>query len=457
MKPVLAWVKANPMVVMFAALILIVLPVAYVMSSGWNKKIRTTQETAANAELGKIEKMRVNYTLPALQPGVEAVAYNGAPNAAMTAWFKENKDRFKGQADEVVRRAELFNKGSGGDAAAVGRKEHKPLVDGMFPDAGSALDDKLNEMEDALLGQRGWPNPYQELLKAVRAGGPADQVRIAEIIKDMELRESEKITTVKRELTAEEQKVMAKMLADRRMAEYKVQAKSISVYADISSLPAGEDDGVRIPIGKIPDPRMIEPLQFFLYQWDYWVLSDMFAVVRLANTTPEGRLTDVESSVVKRIEKVSIADPEGLFKSDVPGRGHDAMGEPVVPAAAVPGMVPLDPTLSITGRGMGTWNTVYDLRRAKIVAVVSSARLQDFLGAIAKTNFMTVIDLDLSEVDVWEDMRMGYFYGPEHVVRATVTVESVWLRSWMAPLMPKKLADLLGVPPPPEAAAAGQG
>ena len=79
MKPVLAWVKANPMVVMFAALILIVLPVAYVMSSGWNKKIRTTQETAANAELGKIEKMRVNYTLPALQPGVEAVAYNGRP------------------------------------------------------------------------------------------------------------------------------------------------------------------------------------------------------------------------------------------------------------------------------------------------------------------------------------------------------------------------------------------
>jgi hypothetical protein len=114
-------------------------------------------------------------------------------------------------------------------------------------------------------------------------------------------------------------------------------------------------------------------------------------------------------------------------------------------------MVPLDPTISVTGRAAGQGNTVYDVRRVRMTVVVSSARLQEFLEAIARTNFMTVIDLDLADVDAWSDLKKGYFYGSEHVVKATIGIETVWLRSWMSHFMPSRMKQALNVPEAPAA------
>jgi hypothetical protein len=123
-------------------------------------------------------------------------------------------------------------------------------------------------------------------------------------------------------------------------------------------------------------------------------------------------------------------------------------GAGAAPQAAVPGMMPLDPGRSITGRYGGDGNTLYDVRRARLTVIVSSARLQEFLEAIPRTNFMTVTDLDLAEVKAWDDLKKGYYYGPEHVVKATVDVESVWLRSWVAPYMPSRLKAAFKIPEP---------
>src|SRR5262249_42002919 len=124
--------------------------------------------------------------------------------------------------------------------------------------------------------------------------------------------------------------------------------------------------------------------------------------------------------------------------------------------AAAPGMAPTDPFRSISARLGGPGNSYYDVRRAKMTVVVSSSRLQEFLEAIPRTNFMTVVDLDLSDVNAWDELKKGYYYGPEHVVKATVGIETVWLRSWMSNYMPSRLKQALKIPePPPEAAAPG--
>ncbi len=68
---------------------------------------------------------------------------------------------------------------------------------------------------------------------------------------------------------------------------------------------------------------------------------------------------------------------------------------------------------------------------------------------------MSVTDLDLAEVKAWDDLKKGYYYGPEHVVKATVEIESVWLRSWVAPYMPSRLKAAFKIPEPaPDASAA---
>jgi hypothetical protein len=102
--------------------------------------------------------------------------------------------------------------------------------------------------------------------------------------------------------------------------------------------------------------------------------------------------------------------------------------------------------VSFTGREGGQADSAYDLRTVEVVAVVSSAELPKFLDAIGKVNFMTVTDLDLSSVDIWNEIQQGYYYGQDHVVRVAMTIETVWLRSWMTPLMPDSVKQTLGVP-----------
>jgi hypothetical protein len=110
-----------------------------------------------------------------------------------------------------------------------------------------------------------------------------------------------------------------------------------------------------------------------------------------------------------------------------------------------PGRVPQDPRVSITGRVSSPENKLFDVRRARIELVVSSEKLPSVIEAFHSTGMMTVTDLDLEPIDVWEDLRQGYAYGNEHVVKASMEIEIVWLRSWTAGLMPATIRAVLGV------------
>ena len=496
MKNILAWVKSNLLVVIFCAVIVLALPGSYVGASMWRAGILDSRKKEAENEYSTASKLDVTYTLPSYTPAGTPVEVKSAPNAKLTEWFKAQRTRLQEASGAVVKRADDFNQGIGAEAAAVGRTEFKPFVDGLFPSpaaaaqeqliaqrgkeafealtpelkdaavkklAGELAQPKLNDMEDALLGKRGRPNPYDALLAASKAGAAADPVQVAEALREMSAREMEKVTAGKRPLTAEEQTALDKQLAERRLAEYQTAAKGISVYATIESMPDGKE-GSSIPRGKI-DPDKIEPISFFLYQWDYWTIQDIFAAVRLANTEG-GKLTDVERSIVKRIESIQIADPKGLFGTPEAAAPVDVTAPTATPVPTAPGMVPLDPTVSITGREMSPANPMYDVRRVTLTVVVSSSRLTEFLDAITRTNFMSVTDMDLASVDVWEDLKLGYYYGQENVVRATVQIETIWLRSWMGKYMPPEILAILtgggaagtdpAAAPVPEAPAAGK-
>lgn len=500
MKNILAWIKSNLLIVIFCAVILLALPGSYVGASMWRASVLENRKKEAENEYSTASKFDVTYTLPSYSPSGTPVEVKSAPNAKLTEWFKAQRTRLQEASGAVVKRAEDFNLGVGPEAAAVGRSEFKAFVDGLFPSAaaeaekqlvaqrgkeafdalppevkdaaikklaGELAQPKLNDMEDALLGKRGRLNPYEALLAQAKAGGAADPIRVADALRDMSAREMEKVTAGKRQLTQEEQTALDKQLAERRLAEYQAAAKGVSVYATLESLPDGKT-GSSIPKGKI-DPDKIEPISFFLYQWDYWVLQDVFAAVRLANTDA-GKPTDVERSIVKRIESIQIADPKGLFGSPEASTAVDPTATTEAAAPAIPGMVPLDPKVSITGRDMSPANSMYDVRRVTLTAIVSSARLPEFLDAITRTNFMSVTDLDLASVDVWDELKQGYYYGQENVVRATVEVETIWLRSWMSKYMPPEILAILSggggagtdpaaapIPAAPEPGRAGRG
>ena len=108
---------------------------------------------------------------------------------------------------------------------------------------------------------------------------------------------------------------------------------------------------------------------------------------------------------------------------------------------------PLDFGASITGRvsGPGRRNRWYDVRTVAIEIVASSARMPQFINALSATNFVAVLDLDLAKVEPLADLREGFDYGDEYVVKASILIETVWLRDWRKQPMPAPVQAALGM------------
>jgi hypothetical protein len=91
--------------------------------------------------------------------------------------------------------------------------------------------------------------------------------------------------------------------------------------------------------------------------------------------------------------------------------------------------------------------------------VVETARMPELFDALARRNFMTVLDVKVRPADPFLAASEGFIYGKNPVSEVDLVIESVWLREWTAPLMPAEVRTALGVGSAPgaEAAAAPAG
>jgi hypothetical protein len=420
-----AWMKANVSIVASIAVIVIVLPAAWFGSSWWNNRIRTAREQAVEKANRELDQVKVSYTVPSPFPnGIAVTVPSDAPNPALTSFFKDYRDKLDAQVGEVVKVAQQINQG-----------DHKPLVDGIFPNPA----DKLLTLTfiEALAGKGAEkPSAYEELLKSVNAGGPADPVALTDLLTEERTQAIEKIKAEKNtdKVGPDDDAAIAKTLAAVRMSEYRRRARAISMYATMDAFP-------QAPRTIPPEPP--EVAECWQWQFDYWVIADVLRAVDAANR-PEGKKTaGVESSVVKRIDRITV-DPMAL-----PGVGQ--AGQPAAATTAGSG------SSTLTGRKAGGPTGAYDLRNAEVMMVVDSARMPELLSAISRTNFMTVTSLEFTDMDPWADLEQGYYYGKEHVVRARLRLETVWLRSWTGPLLPDSIKEAMKAaeapPEPPPAPA----
>ena len=187
-------------------------------------------------------------------------------------------------------------------------------------------------------------------------------------------------------------------------------------------------------------PPTVKPSAAQCWDWQerYWIHQDICAAISEANKSASGQ--GVPGAVVKRIVRIS-ARPSAFMGAE----GHAGS---VMPTEAGTDKAPLDYARSITGRysGPGTNNKWFDVRNARVEVIVSSRRLPELFDALARTNFMSVLDMDLFRVDPIEELKSGYFYsGDDPVVRAVLEVETVWLREWRKDLMPLDVRKALGL------------
>lgn len=434
MKGVIAWVKGHLLIVISVVLILVFLPAGFVGAGIWNGKIKEQAEKAYNDQERQLTSQeRVQYALPAVFDGEEAVEMSRAPNRHVTNFFAEQKQKRQEQVAAIVDRATVFNRG-----------EHEPLVEGLFPEAPSqrAERDLVRTLTRTLAGDPRTVSAYDALVRRLGGGLPPDPEEVAGVMTDAETKALERRGVFEGSndrLEADEEAEMREELSAQRIGLYAGHAGDLTFYVVpglFESVTGGRAASERaISPRPIYDPAApVAPMdEAFTWQWDYWAVEDILRAVTEANSGPGGRPVGVLDAPIKRVDSIEVgelvleqADPSGggRFGSRSPGRG--------------------DAQVTYTGR-LGAPSTEYDIRMVYLDVVASPRQLPAFIDALASTGFMTVTDLDIFTLDPWDEIDAGYYFGSEPTARVQMAIETVWLRAWTGPLMPPSVRDALGV------------
>jgi hypothetical protein len=440
---VLGFIKGNLIIVISIVLVLALLPVGYVFSSKWNAKVSEKVKGAYDTEKRSLTSSgRVNYALPAVLDGEQDLSESRAPNDAVTAFYEDAKQARIAQVEDVVERGTSFNQG-----------DHVEIVPGLLPAAPNARDRQRlgRSMSEAIVGTPDTPSVYQRKLRRINAGAPPSVPSLATMLDQykIQLEQEYSSANAQGQVSQDQQEEIKDKLTARRLNEYISRAKSLTYYcspiAFVNGSATGElttvdRDGHSIVPAQNWPPSQVTETVAYTWLWDFWVISDILDAAAQANMNAASGTMPIPDATVKRIESIRVSALEvEADESDQDGFGggrpSGGFGDPEVVEES-----------SFTGREGGTASSPFDLRQVELSAVVASEDLPKFLDAFSQVNFMTVTDVDLQEVDVWADLQDGYYYGTDHVVRANVKIETVWLRSWMSPIMPDPVKQALGIP-----------
>lgn len=415
MKKLLPWLKSNWLIVVLGVIAVAALPALWFVSSGMNQTLMEKFQKQVETDFKDVSNGNTTYELTS--PTGEKLLTESKPvNKARTDAYKAIGEQLAASTGVVSKAAFDLNTAAGA---------HKPLIEGLFP-APSELQ-KLSKPTDFVRKLLREERP--RMLAEIKAGAPPAPETVAASLNDRSNAEKDRVRTEqgRDQLDSKELETLAADLLALRLSIYQGRASEIQVYAD-------ERVFDEIPLEAIDKTASLA--QVYDWQERTWIASDILAAIKQANGESRG----VPQSVVKRVMAIRV--------EDAPFSSKNADGN-VEPHAFEAGAdrAPTDFSRSITGRfsGPGSNNRWYDVRHVTIELIADAKRLPVFVDALASSNFMTVVDADLTRVDPVADLREGFYYGDAPVVKATMVVETIYFREWREPWMPVDVKRALGM------------
>jgi hypothetical protein len=439
-KKVLAWLKVNWPIVLCSLVILSALPAGIIIGGSFQQKLVDDVKNTVDADFKELNNDKMTYDIPAPIPGQPKFDFSGQPpNAKIIDEFSAKRKELAGQLGSVAGQAVEFNRG-----------DHVPLIEGFFPDPPTAAYQKRAEFTKAFLALG------DKLVAMVKGGSPPDQKVLLENLKTYVKQQLTKASTEMgvsdKDVPAARKLQIRGELIKLRADAYRAGAQNIQLYIERPEIAA-------IPVR--PPDRDFDMRQAWDSQEQAWMLQDLFKAIRSVNekaqndpdATRFGR--GVPASVVKRIMHIEI-DPHPFF--GLVNQASDSE-DPLAPkdtAPAGPIVVQIDQR-RVSGRASGPSikNNAFDVRKLNCNLVVSTERLPRLLDELVATNFITAIVANVSQVDVRNQLDLGYYYGDEHVVKVDLRLEWCWLREWTGPLMPADVKKMVGYKEPAPAGEEG--
>lgn len=432
MKKLVPWLKANLISVISVAVAIITAPIMMYFSSGWSTSVREGLATEVAGQMQKLDQLDVTYQINPYLSGQQPISVKATPNKATTEAVTALLTRVTEGAEKVRERAADLN--GAGKALLI---DGETTAERLFPD-NPDVSARLRLL-DRLIAE--YPTAHDQLLTRFHAGSPTSQDRVKQLLSDLRAKEVSRRTVGRTEndLSEEDRASLDAMMGSSRLELYRNDARSTSFYANRSAFQAVQPW----------DTSKVLPIETaWEWQFNYWIHEEVIEAVAAANSDDLGSWLPVFRAPVKVIESIAIVQ---LEKPRAPGgRDADLGGGGGGAGAGGDGSTEIQRNfnLSHTGRAAAPTapNPIYDIRYVDLTLIVSSQRLPAVLAAFSQTNFMTVIDVDLEPFDAWAALAQGYDLGSEHVVRARIRVETVWLRAWMKKWMPPSVRKSLGIP-----------
>lgn len=470
----LLWIKANVLVVVFCAIVVLVPVGAYFAAGTFNGKVDAEAKKRVQVynDLDAASKAKVSLPLP----GGEPFPLAGLPNEEVVHEYEQILAKVSDDAKAVYGTALTFNGGS------ANSPKHAPAVElSVFP--GYNRGNRSERESVRLKVGEAIRRDYEKLLSACRTGTPPDPASMVASIEAAEKRfvQGELKQESRAKLSPAQVELLDKHLGKSRIEQYFEVAKKISFYVDRGAFPIPTKESVNQLLQPAKDDAALakaldqQDKKLFELQWTQWVTADILRAFAAAN----GPTLSVVQAPVKRVVSIRVL-PLGAAAGDASG-GESSGGE--APAAETPapaegsapaadsgatvpstklGVPVVDPKADaprdfskrFTGRQS---NAVYDVRLAEVTFVAETTKLPKILDALAAQNLVTVANVRVAAADPFAAAREGYLYGVEPVSTVTATVESVWLREWIAVYMPAatraelriQSASADGATPPP--------
>lgn len=411
-KTILAFLKARWSLIVAAIALVASAPVSLYFAGQMARAAHDDVQKKVDADLAEIgskgSSAKVSYALPPAAPGAEPIAVTYAPNEKLIETFA---GLHKKQAEDLGRIVKVVGEFSRQrvalEGATIRREDRKPLLEDFFPEP------KDNERLRRSDFQRALTPAHQQLLARYRAGGPPPAEQVGLALQEFRTQRIQAIAgpgaTSLDALNPDDQVRLKDSLTAFRVSRYQDRARQLLFYCDQSVFGLPPEDPV--------EPPTLD--QCWEWQHQYWMHEDLLAAAAVANLPAAN--DGIPRAAVKRIESIKI--DEFLWSED--GDGSSNFNG-----------IPLDKRLTITGRVSSKANELFEVRPMTVVAVLATDQINRFIDALAKTNFMSVVDMDLVTIDPTADLAAGFYYGDGHLVRATIKLETIWLRSWLKPTMP---------------------
>ncbi|MCE9590559.1 MAG: hypothetical protein K8S99_08560 [Planctomycetes bacterium] len=450
MRVVLQWAKNNLVILISAFLCIGSLGfLVYIHSKGNDFVADLSGVDKQIASIGNL--LKTNVTIPPEQPDGEPrkfpLAVNPAAIDALRTAYRKMDDEYRN----------IFNY-----AVSLNSKDHLPMVDGLFPEpsrAGAALAfdarARYKNSFDEMLGKYSPTAGYPQIdARAVMT--PDSLIEKMRAVED-EYRSKHFIQNPVAGLPAAEVEMVRGLKSKEYMKTIREHAEKGHIYAVIDPtanefpFDVGEwARGIKLPTSE----------ELWGGQMGLWIQQDIARAIALTNRVDKSD-SNVLNMPVKRLLRIQIVPGyvgvhgnRGGMQMEGPTEGRlnassfvPAAGavRPTAPAAGAAVKLPNDFATSPTGRAS---NSLYDVVHVWVKVIIDVQRMPEFFDNLSQVNFMTVLKMEVRDVDEYKALEQGYVYGTGDCVEATMLIETVWLRDWTAKLMPAEIRKDLGISDP---------